>query len=368
MYDKGLLPGTTTTECVTSCKTAKTQFAAVIQGACYCYNDAIPNNFGTDRCTVPCLQNILGAFCGGINAVSVFRTVITSANEPLPSIPGPTGSRYIGCYDGFAYLELVTAASIIPILPQAYIKSYGTTASSTDKITVEKCVALCASKQYTYSTPWEDTCYCADIAPLPINRVGPGHCTANACRGNTAETCGGRNDKNTIPLHFRMLDVYGPATTIAATSKPPTVGSAASDEFTIRGCYYGGLYLLDSIVSGATIAGPTDSTTCVKSCLSSASSYTYAMTLGDSCYCNNHGPTSDLLVTDQSKCNQACSKTATERCGGFDTSVSTSTGSALISVYGKVSLVSGSLRLIGFSHARNCALSYFSFGARSKLK
>lgn len=295
----------------------------------------INNEYGTDKCGLLC-GGLHDGICGGLFSLSVFRRTVVADYGPAPLL-SPGGPRYLGCYDGFVYLEAVLVSSLIPIFPLAAVTTYGTTSSSTNKITIEKCLAFCASRGYTYTTPYEDTCYCANTKPAELLRVGPGHCTSIPCRGNTAQSCGGRNNYNTIILNYKMIGLYLTSPPPVITTTPPTIGTDAGSGYKYQGCYTGGLYLLDTMITGATFVEPTDASTCIARCLAATPAYDFALTLGGTCFCQRYGPTSDLLTT-AANCDEPCTKTSTQRCGGFDTS--SDFGSACISVYG-IKRVSG---------------------------
>jgi hypothetical protein len=66
------------------------------------------------------------------------------------------------------------------------------------------------------------------------------------------------------------------------------------------GCYFGAVYLVDTILTGLQVSSLLDLTPdmngakCVMTC--KARSYTFAMTVAGICFCNNKPPPYDLKV------------------------------------------------------------------------
>ncbi|OAL54733.1 hypothetical protein IQ07DRAFT_476948, partial [Pyrenochaeta sp. DS3sAY3a] len=317
----GNLQGTGVEECIQYCNapTTKTEWAAVIDSRCFCYNDPIGRDRGADFCNLRCAVG--EGFCGGIGAVSVFRRSTTTTTFPQPILDPTTGPRYLGCFRGTA----IPSGTTIPAL------------------TVTKCTDTCAGLNKKYSVISEDNCYCTDIKTTEFYREAPGHCT-RPCAGKTTEACGGfKLDNFAAALTYRMYSVYETKRPAGITTTAPNVGVAVGTTgFKFTGCYTGGLYLLDTLISGATVIGLSDPASCVSGCLTKGSTFTFAIILGGTCLCHTRGPTSDLITTS-SKCDEPCTKTSTERCGGFDTTGTGVYGRALISVYSSTAAVSGFL-------------------------
>lgn len=326
--------------CIARCITADADFASIIGGTCYCSNDGPLNTGGSGRCSTPCPANA-GLFCGGSGAktaISVFRRAVKLIEGPLPVIPEPTGWRYSGCFFGDAYIAAATKTG--------KVYTYAANAA----IGAQSCTTSCGSS-YAYSAMYKNKCYCSNTAPGASLLAGLGQCTSQPCYGNTGQSCGG--ESNWVPAlpntYSIMIVVYIKAPTLLITA-PPKVNTTAPQGWTYYGCYYGALYLLDTIFGGFQATGALDTVPsmsadrCITLCLKANLNFNYAMILRGACFCTARAPTEDLLSKNQSLCSEPCPGNPTQRCGGSDQGFSLSLGYRLVNIIGRLPkppLVSG---------------------------
>lgn len=334
--------------CIALCVADGVDFAVVINDKCYCSNDRPSNADGSDKCSTVCPSNP-GLICGGIGtvtsaAMSVFRRVITSIPGPLPAIPEPPGWRYSGCYFGDAYMATATF--------KGYVKYF----ESPVTLNATVCATTCTSdgRSFTYAGMYGARCYCSNTAPLLSVEAGIGHCTSRPCQGSKGEACGGESNyapylDNTRSL---MTTLYVKAPTPSSTT-PQIPDTPGPRDWTYWGCYYGALYLLDTILNGIYISAHVDAAPdmsgdrCIELCLAASvlpnPTLNFALTLGGTCFCNTKPPTESLLAPNQTMCNEPCPDNSGQRCGGTDPNGQPSLGDHLINILGREVKVSGFL-------------------------
>ncbi|KAF1832500.1 hypothetical protein BDW02DRAFT_423912 [Decorospora gaudefroyi] len=325
--------------CISLCVADGLEVAAVINDQCYCSNDTPTFDHGSDQCTTPCPLNPK-QLCGGTQTMSVFRRAITAIPGPLPAIPEPTGWRYSGCFFGDAWIASAP---------------YSVAGTLGSEMNAETCTTTCATGdlgiEYTYSALYVDTCYCSNSA-LSTLLAGIGQCT-QPCVGVPTEACGGLSN------YAPYLDSPGSLMITLYTTAPPPPsttpllpGTQGPLDWIYYGCYYGALYLLDTILGGIQVSALLDATSpsisgerCVELCLAADTNpiLNFALTLGATCFCNVEAPPEALLALDQSLCNEPCYGNPDERCGGDDPTAQLSLGTSLVNIFGRQVEVSGFL-------------------------
>lgn len=347
--------------CISLCVADGVDFAVVVNGTCYCSNDKPTYTEGSNHCNQACPGNP-NLFCGGTGpllqaAMSVFRRAISSVSVPLPAIPAPTNWQYSGCFFGDAYLSV------------AMNKGYVQYIAYPSPISASICTTICTSngRSYVYAALYASRCYCSNTAPVASLQAGPGQCTSTACQSNTAEACGGVSNYAPYLTDTRslMINVYVQASVPPSTT-PQVPNTPGPSDWTYWGCYYGALYLLDTILNGFQVSALLDAVVdmsgsrCVTLCLGASvlphPTFNFALTLGGTCFCSTKAPTEDALSSNQTMCNAPCPNHLGQRCGGQDPSNPPNLGRELINVVGRTAKVSGFCILWDCVYARNCVL------------
>jgi hypothetical protein len=279
--------------CINLCVQSAMDFATVRGNQCFCSND-VPGintwpdkNYGTDKCNLLCLGS-LTEYCGGSGggdnaAMSVYKRVISLATILRPAYPPRW--RYSSCFYTGAWLSLLTPANSYIFTPP----------NGTDGT---QCSALCYARNSTYTTAAVSgpTCYCSTLAISASLWAGLGECS-NPCTSNSTETCGGTSK---LGAALGVAYIRRPAPPVTS---PPVPGAPAPFGWSNYGCYFGAVYLLDTILTGLQASSLLDldpdmsGSKCIATCR--ASSYAYALVIGGVCFCNDKPPTRDLGVVSQ---------------------------------------------------------------------
>jgi hypothetical protein len=313
--------------CINACVAAGNDFAVLRGAQCYCANDLPPGNQGTNKCTQAC-ANTATDFCGNsligttTAAMSVFKRVVSSVVVPM--LAHPTNYDYSGCFFADAWINTIFPG------PNGFTTTLSSGADGSS------CSALCDTKgAYLYAALFGDRCYCTNITigATAALWAGDGQCTT-ACTLTTGEACGGMNSAANT-----MVSLYVRRPSAPSTSSPDP-GTTGSQGWYNYGCYFGGLYLLDTILTGMQVSSLLDGAPdmsgdkCIAICRAANNGYSYAMTLSGICFCNNKPPTNDLRVTSQLLCALPCpNHLTTERCGGESTNGPY--GRSVITMYGE---------------------------------
>ncbi|CAO2658382.1 Nn.00g061050.m01.CDS01 [Neocucurbitaria sp. VM-36] len=332
--------------CISLCVADGVDFAIVINNKCYCSNDKPSYTEGSNQCNTACPSNP-GLFCGGTGlltsaAMSVFRRAISSVAVPSPVFPEPTGWRYSGCFFGDAYLSIATS------------KGYVQYIAAPAPISASICTTICTSngRSYTYAALYASRCYCSNIGPVLSLQAGSGQCTSTACQSNTGEACGGVSNYAPYLTNTRslMITLYVQASASPSTT-PQVPDTPGPQDWRYWGCYYGALYLLDTILNGIQVSALLDAVVdmsgsrCVTLCLGASvlpnPTFNFALTLGGMCFCSTKAPTEDTLSPNQTMCNEPCPNHLDQRCGGNDPSNPSILGRELVNVVGRNAKVSG---------------------------
>ncbi|KAK0545894.1 hypothetical protein OC845_004878 [Tilletia horrida] len=228
------------------------------------------------------------------------------ANKANVTAPGGKVYNYVGC----------AADTANPRTLSGY--SYTDTAN----MTVESCVATCASKGYPWAgMEYAQECYCGNSIPSGTNTNVAG-CTST-CKGSIYEYCGAGSR---ISLYAASgTNVTSPPTTTTTatptstgTAQPTSTGPASQptkvSNTTFLGCFP------DSVQSRTLQGAAPDmgSTNSLENCAAACSSFSYFGTeYGAECYCGN-AILNNATAVDPSQCNMACTGNANELCGAAD--------------------------------------------------
>ncbi|KAF1911941.1 hypothetical protein BDU57DRAFT_551542, partial [Ampelomyces quisqualis] len=319
--------------CIDLCGPDAKDFSIVRGNECYCSNDAPgidsgpDKDTGTNQCNLLCVGSIT-EYCGGTGqvseaAITVYKRVVSLLTLPAPAYP--TNWIFESCFYIDAWVALLTNGTAG--------NSFTAPAGNTDGVA---CSNLCFATKSTYTTAVvsDQTCYCSTLsitatASLTANLAGLGECS-KPCTNNPGESCGGTSKAN---LALGIAYTRRPT---APSTTPPKYGTISPSGFFNWGCYFGAVYLLDTILTGLQISSlldlvpDMDGSKCVNLC--KAQSHNYAITIGGVCFCNKKPPTQDLRIVNQVLCNNPCPNHATERCGGEG--IFGPKGRSLINIFG----------------------------------
>jgi hypothetical protein len=271
------------TICINLCVADAMDFAIVRGNQCYCSNGLPDPDTGTDQCNTPCAGNA-AEYCGGYQsgnnvAVTVYKRVISLIAYPRPAYPRDW--TFDRCFNLATWLSLATTA---------YYKT--SVVGGTDGI---GCTNICNDSTPSYNLAFVsgDDCYCTTGSIAVTLWAGIEACS-KPCTKISGESCGGTN-KLGAALAISYVRRATPP-----TSAPPVSGTVGSMGWYNYGCYFGAVYLLDTILTGFQISSILDLTPdmngvkCVTTC--KARSYTFSMTIAGICFCNNKPPPYDLKV------------------------------------------------------------------------
>ncbi|KAK5990052.1 WSC domain-containing protein [Cladobotryum mycophilum] len=166
---------------------------------------------------------------------------------------------------------------------------------STDKMTVENCVAECKGNGFRYAgLSYYGQCFCGDT----VNGAQLGEDKCNfPCNGNKSETCGGN----------QILSVWQDPTF-------PT-GDVDIGDYKEAGCYS------DNSKNGRTLswsAQVDEPTFTIETCLTACEKQGFPLAgveFGHECWCGNV-LANDTAKIDDSQCNKPCQGNSKETCGG----------------------------------------------------
>ncbi|KAK0560767.1 hypothetical protein OC861_006141 [Tilletia horrida] len=287
-------------------------------------------------CTMSC-SNDRTQVCGDSGYLSVFYDKL--------AYNATSGTFLPGAYTGPVNVANVTA-------PSGKVYSYVGCASDTanprtlgaysyidgSNMSVEACVATCASKGYPWAgVEYGQECYCDNSLPANTNTYMAG-CTT-ACKGSINEVCGGTALLSLYALKGTNVTGPGTTTTITATTTatPTSTGTATSTTITsistvpfatptssgivpavgsatYRGCWNDtnpNLRTLSTLYQS-------ESTVTVEGCVRSCTNAGYPISgleNGQDCWCGN-GLSPGTVKVDDGQCNYACAGNSLEYCGG----------------------------------------------------
>ncbi|KAJ3826706.1 hypothetical protein F5880DRAFT_1628591 [Lentinula raphanica] len=296
----------TVEECTASCFAAGYQYAGT-EFADQCFCDSAINNGGAPTpitdCNMVCSGNS-SEFCGGPNRLNMYN--YTGDNLPPISTPGgggggggapvfpvtsglPTPWKYVACY-----------------VDNAFGRVFEFEQPDNPNTTVEECVNLCASQNFTVAgIEFSDQCFCGDR--LVNGAVVADESTCNmGCAGNTTEACGGPN----------RLSVYTELDNVTALPVPTVQTTNLTGDWTYAGCYTDNAAGVRTLPWQLILTLNNSANACTSQC--SAFGYTAAgMEFSDQCFC---GDISDIAanggtLAPESDCNQQCSGDPIHLCG-----------------------------------------------------
>jgi hypothetical protein len=276
------------TVCINLCIGKAMDFASVAGNQCYCSNSIPDIATSSKQCTTTCPGIPPGTvqYCGGvallalkINAVSIYKRVVSLVKIPRPA--NPIDWTYNSCI----YLD-----RLLMLTPGSYFSQ--TLTRGTDGIA---CTNICNSAGSTYNLTIVagPTCYCAELGIHFYVWAGLGECS-KSCANNAGESCGGTTE------HGLGLGIAYVRRALAPSIDPPVPGTPVppsvpgTPSWYNYGCYFGAVYLLDTILNGAQVSSLLDlpldmsGAKCVARCKSR--SYLFAITISGTCFCNNKPP------------------------------------------------------------------------------
>ncbi|KAL7410783.1 glycosyl hydrolase family 71-domain-containing protein [Mrakia frigida] len=222
----------------------------------------------------------------------------------------PSGWSLVGCVT-----EGTAGARVLP--------SYS--AQGLSSLTVESCLATCASMAYTYGgLEFGEECYCSDTLDNGGGLTSTSTNCNKPCTGDSSETCGGTG----------YMSLYKTTDTSCIVAR--------SDTYTDLGCFTD---KSTPILTGGVMTSTSTNTptTCMSYC--SNLGYAYAgVEYGTQCFC---GKANTGVAASSSSCSSACSGNAALKCGGFYAinvyllPTSTTTSSAAATTTASANIVSG---------------------------
>ncbi|KAJ3775846.1 hypothetical protein FB446DRAFT_723514 [Lentinula raphanica] len=294
----------TVEECTASCFAAGYQYAGTEFADQCCEYDLLNRNaFG--RSLTKYFQVCSGnasEFCGGPNRLNMYN--YTGDNLPPISTPGgggggegapvfpvtsglPTPWKYVACY-----------------VDNAFGRVFEFEQPDNPNTTVEECVNLCASQNFTVAGI-EFSVFCGDR--LVNGAVVADESTCNmGCAGNATEACGGPN----------RLSVYTELDNVTALPVPTVQTTNLTGDWTYAGCYTDNAAGVRTLPWQLILTLNNSANACTSQC--SAFGYTAAgMEFSDQCFC---GDISDIAanggtLAPESDCNQQCSGDPIHLCG-----------------------------------------------------
>ncbi|KAH8695812.1 hypothetical protein GQ44DRAFT_832578 [Phaeosphaeriaceae sp. PMI808] len=296
------------------------------------------------------------------NPIGLVDSLVGPILSPHPRDPQRRGWEYFGCFDN-------SFPKNVKFLPTTLLAGLA-------GLTPQTCIRTCSASGRDYAAMIATACLCSGTAPDIGTGVGTSKCilkcVADAqsyCRGAIPPSISvfkrvvstGSVPAPAHPINAVYSGCYdtnslstGAFVTIATAAagmdgtKCTGICFAAGQTYTVAaiagltcycsknslrtitkwrrrhqwGCFYGGAYLLDTILDGAQVGSAlTDALTltpkkCITSCIAANKGYTFVMTLKDVCFCNNKPPTADLRVPTQTLCNLPYPGSTSERCSG----------------------------------------------------
>lgn len=272
------------TQCINDENAAAGDFLAIYVRRCYCSVDP------PEQDTSMTSKGSRGLAESFDDEMFVFQRIITA--EPGLRAASLIDWNYAGCFAIESWLDSMNDADFFVSVTE-------------DDMDAARCSIICAGddrKDWTILTVEDNNCHCT-IPGYPISlddQMGDGHCS-HACSGEQSESCGGRSSISGV----RYGTSYARRPNLESNPENPTPGTPHFPLFWYDwGCYFGGAYLLDSVITGRMYPGLHDEDydnmygeRCINYCESNE--YTYAMTLSGICYCNKKPPRQDLMITDQ---------------------------------------------------------------------
>jgi hypothetical protein len=267
------------TVCINLCIGKAMDFATVAGNQCYCSNSTPDIATSSKQCTTTCPGIPPGTveYCGGvtllslkINTVSIYKRVVSLVKIPRPA--NPIDWTFNSCI----YLDW-----LLMLTPDSYFAQ--TPAGGTDGIV---CTNICnsAGSIYNLTIVAGPTCYCAKLRIDFYVWAGLGECS-KPCANNAGESCGGTTE------YGLGLGIAYVRRALAPSTDPLVPGTPSWYNY---GCYFGAVYLLDTILTGIQVSSLLDlplnmnGAKCVATCKSR--SYSFATTISGICFCNNKPP------------------------------------------------------------------------------
>ncbi|KAI0058608.1 copper radical oxidase [Artomyces pyxidatus] len=277
---------------------------------CYCAtsiaNGGVPEP-ATD-CSMTCSGNS-SEFCGGPNRLNVYNYTGTD----LPPISNPGGG---GGGGGGGGAPVFPVTSGLPpsweyaacYVDNAHGRIFSTELPDNQNLTVENCIASCASQNFTLSgVEFSVQCFCGNTLINGAVESTDADCNMG-CGANATEACGGPN----------RLSVYTSTGNVTALPVPVVLTNTLPGEWQYQGCL---------AEPGAARVFPyqiinTNNNT-AQDCLSQCSAFGYpaaGMEFGDECWCGDVADitTNGGTTAPETDCSFPCSGDPIHLCGGAE--------------------------------------------------
>ncbi|TBU26664.1 hypothetical protein BD311DRAFT_666990 [Dichomitus squalens] len=304
------VPGNFTVEgCTEACFNANFPLAGMEFAAqCFCSTNIANGGAPIDAslCNMACAGNST-ELCGGPNALNVYNFTGTITGTPGAPVGGGGGGG-----TGPVLVNPVTSG--LPgtwtyaacYVDNANGRVFANQNPDDQNLTVESCVASCASQNFTLAgLEFGVQCFCGDTLIDGAVVGDPTTCNM-ACGGNTQEACGGPN----------RLSVYTSTGNVVALPVPTPKNSSLPGNWEYQGCLQeapNGVRLFPN-----KIVQPTNNS--IDNCLNQCAAFGYPAAgteFGQECYCGDVSDTdASPGFAPESDCNIACPGDPIHLCGG----------------------------------------------------
>ncbi|ORY86869.1 WSC domain-domain-containing protein [Protomyces lactucae-debilis] len=322
-------------QCVAACAAQGFALAGVeYTNECFCGNAITAPQIDTTRCQQYTCNAAPSQFCGGDNAIQVYRLSSGSAASPTGGAGSGSGGAG-GVIPTTAAAAPASGVKAIPLVvanganaPATFTGCYqdSTNARSLpvkadDVGSVEQCVAACSSLGYALAgVEYTTECFCGNAITAP--QIDTARCQQYQCKAAANEYCGG---DNAIQVYRLSAGPTAPATTAAPAGAAPTSPVAVSGATiplittsgaTFKACYLDntGARALRNRLADVNDAQPIN--TCATMCKSAGYSLA-GLEYGHECWCDN-SINNGQTITSNNDCSQKCDGNGQQFCGNAD--------------------------------------------------
>ncbi|KAH8899159.1 WSC-domain-containing protein [Thozetella sp. PMI_491] len=200
-----------------------------------------------------------------------------SYGEVSPTTASLAGYSNLGCWSD-ASSRILTGSS-----------------TSGDDVNIERCQTFCSQQSQTiFGVEAANNCYCGNNPANSPASAETGDCSF-ACRGNTAEICGG----------IWRINIYSQTSQAATT--------ASLDGYSNLGCWSDAS---KRILTGPSTSGEDVNIQRCQTFCSQQSNTIFGVEAANNCYCGNN-PANSPASADAGDCSIACRGNTEEICGGI---------------------------------------------------